>query len=108
MLYELRIYHCCPGRLPDLLKRFDEVTLDLWKRHEIYQAGFWTTLIGESNQDLTYFLRWDSLVDREIKWSKFSNDPEWIEKRALTEKNGPIVASIENSFLEPTVFSSVK
>ena len=23
MLYELRIYDCMPGRLPDLVKRFD-------------------------------------------------------------------------------------
>jgi hypothetical protein len=28
--------------------------------------------------------------------------------RAATEKDGPIVASIANSFLEPTPFSSVK
>ena len=26
MLYELRIYHSPPGRLPDLLKRFDTIT----------------------------------------------------------------------------------
>ena len=50
MLYELRIYHCPPGRLPALLKRFDTITLGIWKRHGIQQAGFWTTLIGEFNQ----------------------------------------------------------
>jgi hypothetical protein len=27
MLYEMRIYHCMPGRLPDLNKRFEAVTL---------------------------------------------------------------------------------
>ena len=42
MLYELRIYHCVPGRLPDLLKRFDTITLNIWKRHGIEQAGFWS------------------------------------------------------------------
>ena len=47
MLYELRVYHCVPGRLPDLLKRFDTITLGIWKRHGIEQAGFWTTAIGE-------------------------------------------------------------
>ncbi len=25
MIYELRIYHCLPGRLPALLKRFDTI-----------------------------------------------------------------------------------
>ena len=56
MIHELRIYHCMPGRLPDLLKRFETVTLGLWDRHGIRQAGFWTTLVGESNMDLTYLL----------------------------------------------------
>jgi hypothetical protein len=36
------------------------------------------------------------------------NDPEWISKRAETERDGPIVQSVENQLLEPTAFSSVK
>jgi len=59
MIYEMRIYRCLPGRLPALLKRFDTVTLKLWEKHGIKQAGFFTTLIGESNQELTYFLAWE-------------------------------------------------
>ena len=108
MIYELRVYHCVPGRLPDLLKRFDTITLPLWEKHAIHQAGFWTTLVGESNQDLTYFLKWESLAEREAKMAKFGADPEWLKARAETEENGPIVASITNSFLTPTSFSSVK
>ena len=61
MIYELRIYHCVPGRLPDLLKRFDTITLPLWEKHRIRQAGFWTVAIGPSNQDLYYLLQWESL-----------------------------------------------
>ena len=108
MIYELRVYHCVPGRLPDLLKRFDTITLKLWEKHGIRQAGFWTTLVGESNQDLTYFLQWESLAERERKFSAFGADPEWLAARAETEKNGQIVASITNTLLAPTSFSSVK
>ncbi|WP_298900126.1 NIPSNAP family protein, partial [uncultured Devosia sp.] len=42
MIYELRIYTCLPGRLPDLQRRFQDHTLALWERHGIEQAGFWT------------------------------------------------------------------
>ncbi len=108
MIHELRIYHCVPGRLPALLNRFETTTLAIWERHGIRQAGFWTVDIGESNQDLYYFLEWDSLADREQKWAAFQSDPEWIEKRAATEADGPIVASITNAFLKPTAFSSVQ
>ena len=45
MIYELRVYHCVPGRLPNLLKRFDTITLKLWEKHGIRQAGFWTVLV---------------------------------------------------------------
>ena len=108
MIHELRIYRCLPGRLPALLKRFETATLAIWERHGIRQAGFWTTLVGPSNQELTYLLAWDSLAEREAKWNAFQADPEWIQKRAETEKDGQIVANIESSFLTPTAFSSVK
>ena len=71
-------------------------------------ARFWTTLIGPSNQELTYLLAWESLAEREAKWTAFQSDPEWISKRADTERDGQIVANIESSLLQPTAFSTVK
>jgi hypothetical protein len=108
MIYEMRVYRCLPGRLPALLNRFATITLKLWDKHGIKQAGFFTTVVGESNQDLTYFLAWESLADREQKWAAFQSDPEWISKRAETEKDGQIVLTIVNQLLQPTAFSSVK
>ena len=108
MIYELRIYRTYSGKLPDLLARFQNHTLKLWEKHGIKQAGFFTTVVGESNQDLTYFVAWESLADREKKWAAFQADPEWIAKRAETEKDGAIVANIVNQFLQPTAFSALK
>ena len=108
MIYELRVYKCVPGRLPALINRFATITLKLWDKHGIKQAGFFTTLIGESNQELTYFLAWESLADRETKWNAFAADPEWHAKRAETEKDGQIVANVAVQMLSPTAFSSVK
>ena len=106
MIYELRIYRCVPMRLPALLKRFDTITLKIWEKHGIKQAGFWTTLIGESNHDLFYMLAWESLAEREKKFGAFMSDPEWIAARAETEKDGPIVATLSSEILVPTSFSS--
>ena len=55
-----------------------------------------------------HLLQWESLAERERKWNAFQADPEWHQKRAETEKNGPIVARVVNSFLQPTSFSAVK
>ena len=107
-IYEMRVYRCLPGRLPNLLKRFTDVTLSLWDRHGIRQAGFFTTLVGESNQDLTYLLEWESMAERDAKWTAFANDPDWLAARAESEKDGPIVGNVTNQFLLPTAFSAVK
>jgi hypothetical protein len=108
MIHELRVYYCVPGRLPNLLKRFDTITLKLWDKHKIKQAGFWTVLVGDSNQALYYLVEWESMADREKKWNAFQADPEWIAKRAETEKDGAIVANVNSQILLPTAFSSVR
>jgi hypothetical protein len=108
MIYELRVYHCLPSRLPGLLKRFETVTIRLFERHGIRQLGFWTVAAGESNQDLVYILQWESLADREKRFSTFQNDPEWIEARRKSEEGGPLLASISNSILTPTSFSAAR
>jgi NIPSNAP len=108
MIYESRVYRCVPGRLPALLKRFETVTLKLFEKHGIRQAGFFTTVIGESNQELTYFLAWESLAERETKWTAFYTDPDWIAARAKSEEDGQIVGNIVSQLWMPTAFSAVK
>ena len=108
MIHELRIYRCLPGRLPALLNRFETTTLALWQRHGIRHVGFWTTMIGHSNQELTYLLGWNNLTERETKWAAFQSDPEWLSKRADTEKDGQIVANIDSQLLVPTSFSAIQ
>ena len=77
MIYEQRIYRCMPGRLPALLKRFENHTLKIWEKHGIKQAGFWTVLVGDGSHDLHYMLAWELLADREKKWNAFQADPAW-------------------------------
>ena len=108
MIQELRIYHCVPGRLPVLLNRFETITLAIWERFGIRQIGFWTVEIGDSNADLYYLLEWASLAERETKWTAFMSDPEWLQKRAETEKDGPILTHITNLILRPTSFSAMR
>jgi len=108
MIYELRVYHCMPGRLPDLNQRFETYTLKMWAQRGIRPVGFWTVLVGENNQDLIYMLEWKDMAERERLFGAFMTDPEWLKIRAETEKNGPLVASISNSFLAPTAYSNLK
>ena len=64
--------------------------------------------MGPDNHALTYLLKWDDMAQREARWNAFQADPEWIARRAETEKDRPIVARIENTFLAPTDFSALR
>lgn len=104
MIYEMRVYTAVAGKLPQLLDRFETFTLDIWKKHGIRPTGFWTTIIGESSQDLTYMLAWDSMAERERIWPAFLADPEWLGVRSKTESDGPLIANARSTLLQPTVF----
>jgi hypothetical protein len=108
MIYELRVYQPLPGKMPKLLARFADQTVPIWETHGIRPVGFWTTLVGESSNELTYMLSWASLADRETRWAAFQNDPAWRKARDESERDGPIVATIRNQILTPTAFSALK
>ena len=108
MLYELRIYHCLPGKLPALLRRFETATVALFEKHGMRQVGYWTVAIGESSADLHYMLAWESMAERDQKFGAFAADPEWIAARTKSEEGGALIASISNSILMPTRFSALK
>jgi hypothetical protein len=95
MIYELRVYQPVPGQMP-LLARFRDKVLPIWERHGIRPVGFWTTLVGESSNQLTYMLPWESLADRKTRCTAFQKDPAWHKVRDDSERDGPIVASISS------------
>jgi len=104
LIYEQRIYKTVPGKLPAINARFANHTIGFFEEFEIGIVGFWNDEIGASNQ-LTYILSFDSMADREQKWAAFGAHKPWQEVRAETEKDGPIVAQVINSFMSLTPYS---
>ena len=77
MIHELRMYQAVPGQMAKLQARFRDQLPPIWEKHGIRSIGFWTTLVGESSNQLTYMLQWESLADLETRWTAFLNDPAW-------------------------------
>lgn len=107
MIYELRIYHAAPGKLPALVDRFRTTTVRLWARHGIRPVGFWTVDIGADTNDFFYLLAWDDLGHRERAMAAFQADPEWLAARAASEADGPLLAGVSRTLLKPTDFSAL-
>lgn len=108
MIYEQRVYRCAPGRVDSLLNRFEAGTLRVFERLGIRPVGFWTTFVGECEQEVMYLLAWKDLAEKEQVWKALLADPEWRAIRAASEKDGPIVVNAKSSLLMPTKFSPLK
>jgi len=108
MIYEWRIYDTHPGKLRDLLKRFREGEMELFKKHGMKIVGFWTNLVGGESGVLYYMVGYKDLSDRERCWQGFRNDPEWKKMREESRKNGPLVSKVRNILFSPTDFSPLK
>ena len=80
VFYEIRRYHCTPGRLEDVDRRFSEHVLAFFEQHGIQPVAFWRTYIGPSSNEFVYVLRWASLADREQRSGAFLSDQ--LDRRA--------------------------
>lgn len=108
-VYELRTYTVAPGRLPALLKRFDEGEVDLFIKHGMTSVGYWipdSEELGENT--LVYMLAHESREAAAASWKAFGADPLWPPMRAASIADGPIVTKVENMFLNPTNFSPLQ
>ena len=108
MLYELRTYTAMPGRMADLSRRFADITLGYFAKHGIRVVGFWTNELGGPSDELIYMLAWETLAEREDKWSALGRDTGRQADFAETEKDGPLVQHITAHILRPTRFSPMK
>jgi hypothetical protein len=105
VIYEIREYVTVPGRMPALVRRFNEHTLGFFEKHGMELAFISLTEVGEnSNNELVYGLRFADYGDLESKWAAFQADPEWQRARADSEQDGPIVAQIRRRILNPSRF----
>ena len=107
-VYELRTYHCHPGKLDDLHARFRDHTNYLFVRHGMTLIGYWTP-DGEGAEDtLVYIIAHESREQAKKNWAAFASDPDWQKAAAASKKNGPILTGVDKMFLNPTDYSPIR
>ncbi len=102
--FEMRIYYCEPGRLPNLLTRFRDHTTKIFERHGMTNIGYWVPTQNEKNA-LYYVLAYPSKEARDASWKAFGADPEWKKVSEESQRDGKIVAKVESIFMNVTDFS---
>ncbi len=102
--FEMRVYYAAEGKLNDLHARFRDHTVKLFEKHGMTNIGYWTP-VDNTNSTLVYILAYPSREAREASWKAFQADPDWKTAKANSEKNGTLVAKVEQTFLEATDYS---
>lgn len=105
-VYELRVYHAAPGKLPDLLSRFRDHTIKIFNRHGMKSVAYWTPLDEpEKSNTLIYILQHPSREAAAANWKSFQDDPEWKAVKEKSEANGKLTEKVDSTYLALTDFS---
>src|SRR5215469_6819754 len=105
-VFELRIYHAAPGKLPELEARFRDHTIKIFDRHGLKSVAYWIpTDEPEKSNTLIYILQHPSREAAAANWKSFQDGPEWKSVREKSEANGKLVEKVDSTFLVLTDFS---
>lgn len=109
-VFELRTYHTNEGKMPDLHKRFRDVTLRKFKEHGITVIGFWEPQDAKDGHGdtLIYMVAFPSRDAAKASWKAFGEDPEWRKAFEASHKNGVLVKKVDSVYMDPTDYSPIK
>ena len=107
-VFELRVYHVVPGKLPALESRFRDTTSKLLAKHDLKVVGDW---VPEGNPDwnntFVDILVHPSLEEGKKNWDAMMADPEFQEV-IKSEQANKLVEKIDSTYMRPTDFSPMK
>jgi len=109
-VFELRTYHCLPGRLEALKARFRDHTVKLFEKHGIQNIGYWVPQDEDKGKSTTliYIVAHPNKEAAAKAWAAFRADPDWVKARTESEKDGKIVEKLESVYMDPVDFSKLK
>jgi hypothetical protein len=108
-VFELRTYHCLPGRLPALQARFRDHTISIFNKHHMTSIGYWVPQDSPQKENtLIYIITHESREQAKKNWAEFGADPEWKEVAKASEADGKIVEKVDSTYMDATDYSMLK
>jgi hypothetical protein len=107
-VFELRIYHPVPGKLPALEARFRDSTSKLLAKHDLKVVGYWVSEDAPAGDDtFVFMLEHASREEAKKNWAAFMADPAFQEM-IKAEQAEKLVEKIDTTYLRATDFSPMK
>jgi hypothetical protein len=109
-VFELRVYHAVPGKVPALQARFRDTVTKLFAKHDMKAVGYWVAEDAPPSDNtftFIYILAHPSKDEAKKHWAAFQADPAFqdVMKSEQTEK---LVEKVDSTYMDPTDFSPLK
>jgi hypothetical protein len=104
VILEQRDYQVYAGKLPDVLRLYEEEGIPIQLEILGGLVGAFTTEIGALSTYSTLW-RYESFAEREEKRARLQTDPRWKEFLARVQ---PLFHTQQNRILVPTAFSPLR
>jgi hypothetical protein len=107
-VFELRIYHTVPGKLPALESRFRDIYSKLLAKHDLPVVGYWVPE-GAADWDNTfvYLVAHSSREEAKRNWDAMLADPG-VQEAIRSEQANKLVEKIDRTYMRSTDFSPMK
>ena len=107
-IFELRIYHAVPGKLPSLESRFRDTASKLLDKHDLHAVGYWVPEDAPaSGNTFIYILAHPSREEAKKNWDAMFADPAFQEMMK-SEQADKLVEKVDVTYMQPTDFSPMK
>ena len=107
-IFELRVYHAVPGKLPVLESRFRDTTSKLLAKHDLKVVGYWVPEDAPAwDNSFVFILAHDSREAAKKNWDAMRVDPEFQEV-VKSEQAEKTVENVDVTYMHPTNFSPLR
>jgi len=107
-VFELRVYHTVPGKVPALESQFRDTWSKLLAKHDLKVVGYWVPE-GAPARDNTfiYLVAHSSREEAKKNWDAMFADPA-VEEALKSEQANKLVEKVESTYMRPADFSPMK
>jgi hypothetical protein len=107
-VFELRVYHAAPDKMPVLESNFRDTWSKLLAKHDLKVEGYWVSE-GTPAWDNTfiYLVAHSSREEAKKNWDAMRADPD-VQELLKAEQADKLVEKIDSTYMRPADFSPMK
>ena len=107
-VFELRIYHTAPGKLPAMESGFRDTYSKLFAKHDLQVVGYWVPEGAPAwDNTFVYLVAHASREEAKKNWNAMLADPQ-TQEAIKSEEASKLVEKIDRMYMRSTDFSPMK